>query len=391
MIAKVKCVPSILMLVILLMTVGAKTVQAQTESVLYNFTGQSDGGEPNTGLAIDKAGNLYGVTGIYVLYQLSPSGTFNIFYSFTGFGSDAYPNSALIFDAQGNLYGTTVGNDGEIFMLSPSGQETVLFSFPGNTDAFEPQGGLVFDKAGNLYGSTIEGGGSNNAGTVFQLNPTTGVLTVLYALNGGADGGYPLGVVLDKKGNIYGTTANGGNSKFGVVFKVTAAGKETVLHSFTPNGQDGFGPNGPLAIDSKGNLYGTTTSGGAKGAGTVFKITPSGKETILHSFSGGSDGVQPMAGVVLDAKGNIYGTTYLGGAFGLGTVYKVTPSGTATTLHSFQQNGIDGTQPMAPVIVDAAGNVYGTTVFGGNSSNCPIYGCGTIFKIAPQAEISDTY
>ena len=190
----------------------------------------------------------------------------------------------------------------------------------------------------------------------------------------GGDGGLPTAVLIqDSAGNLYGTTSSGGDSGLGVVFKLDTGNTETVLHSFT--GSDGAVPHGGLVRDSAGNLYGTTSSGGASGLGTVFKIDTSGRETVLHSFTGSPDGAQPYAGLVMDNAGNLYGTTQNGGASGFGTVFKVDNTGTESVLHSFAGGSSDGADPTARVILDANGNLYGTTFMGGSS------GRGTVFEL----------
>ena len=190
----------------------------------------------------------------------------------------------------------------------------------------------------------------------------------------GADGGLPTAVLIqDSAGNLYGTTSSGGDSGLGVVFKLDTGNTETVLHSFS--GSDGAAPHGGLVRDSTGNLYGTTSSGGAYGLGTVFKIDTGGTETVLHSFAGSPDGAQPYAGLVMDGAGNFYGTTENGGASGFGTVFKVDNTDTETVLHSFAGGSSDGADPTARVILDLTGNLYGTTFAGGSS------GKGTVFKL----------
>ena len=190
----------------------------------------------------------------------------------------------------------------------------------------------------------------------------------------GGDGGLPTAVLIqDSGGNLYGTTSSGGDSGLGLVFKLDTRNTETVLHSFT--GSDGAVPHGGLVRDSAGNLYGTTSSGGASGLGTVFKIDTSGRETVLHSFGGSPDGAQPYAGLVMDNAGNLYGTTENGGASGFGTVFKVDNTGTESVLHSFAGGSSDGADPTARVILDANGNLYGTTFMGGSN------GRGTVFEL----------
>jgi uncharacterized repeat protein (TIGR03803 family) len=251
----------------------------------------------------------------------------------------------VIRDSVGNLYGTTGGGGtfgfGTVFKLDTSGKETVLYSFTGGADGEFPEAGLVRDVAGNLYSTTIFGGTSGNCnggcGTVFKLD-TTGKETVLYSFRNG-DGAYPNSVIRDSAGNLYGTTYGGGPPSFcfgsgcGVVFKVDTTGKETVLYTFT-GGADGANPYAGLVRDAKGNLYGTTSYGGDMaackgGCGVVFKLDKTGKETVLHRFMG-ADGASPYAGLVRDAKGNIYGTTFTGGDLtcvvyvgGCGVVFKL--------------------------------------------------------------------
>jgi uncharacterized repeat protein (TIGR03803 family) len=234
-----------------------------------------------------------------------------------------------------------------VFELDPTGKETVLYNFTGGADGFEPNGDLVRDSEGNLYGTAFEGG-SSNAGVVFKVDPT-GKETVLYSFTGGADGAHPYaGLVRDEAGNLYGTTGDGGNCEFncGVVFKVDPTGKETVLYSFTGSGGvDGGLPYGRLVRDKQGNLYGTTWAGGNQGSyctgfcGVVFKVDPTGKETVLYTFTGQADGANPFAGLLRDTQGNLYGTTQYGGdlgspqgwcyGFGCGVVFKISACHTA--------------------------------------------------------------
>ena len=209
---------------------------------------------------------------------------------------------------------------------------------------------------------------------------------VLHSFTGTPDGALPYaGLVLNAKGNMYGTTSQGGKNGFGTVFKVTPSGKETVLYSFEGPPNDGAEPWGGVVLDAKGNMYGTTSQGGAYGLGTVFKLTPSGKETVLHSFSGG-DGETPYAGLVANQKGTMYGTTYYGGAYQGGVVFKITSSGKETVMHSFLGYLYgDGANPYAAVILDGEGNLYGTTFYGGPSNN------GTVFKVTPSYDESVLY
>jgi uncharacterized repeat protein (TIGR03803 family) len=322
--------------------------------VLYSFTGGADGGQPFAGVIRDSAGNLSGTTsgggtGYGVVYKLDvASGQETVLYSFTGGADGASPETGVIRDSAGNLYGTTNGGGtdyGVVYKLDvASGQETVLYSFTGGTDGSNPYAGVIRDSDGNLYGTTSGGGsgeGSAGYGVVFKVN-SAGQETVLYSFTGGADGGDPIaGLILDSAGNLYGTTSEGGNivtcpvSIFspggcGVVYKVDTAGQETVLYSFT-GGTDGGFPDAGVIRDSAGNLYGTTYGGGdlsgcfGGGCGVVFEVDPAGQETVLYTFTGGTDGGHPYAGVILDLAGNLYGTASSGGADSGGVVFKLAP------------------------------------------------------------------
>ena len=346
----------------------------------------------------------------------------SVLYSFCAEGGHsctdgAYPLAGLTFDQNGNLYGTTVGGGangrGIVFKLTPEGKETVLYSFcvqNNCADGDAPYAGLVLDKNGNLYGTTNSGGVYNGCasglgcGVVFKLTPK-GEETNLYTFcvqTNCTDGANPAaGLVMDEKGNLYGTTSAGGISckaGCGVVFKLTPKGKETVLYSFS--GADGANPAAGLVFDEKGSLYGTTQSGGVYGGGAVFKLSPKGKETVLYSFcaeGGGrcTDGTNPVAGLVFDRNGNMYGTTAWGGAYfySAGVVFKLTPKGKETILYSFCQQGypcLDGTQPFSVLVFDKEGNLYGTSG-GGTNDNCDRDGCGVVFKVTPKDKETALY
>jgi uncharacterized repeat protein (TIGR03803 family) len=402
-----------LAIVLLLGAVATQSGQAQTFADLYSFTG-SNGEGPYAGLVRDTAGNLYGATsvggsgqcgvlgmGCGTVFKLDRKGKETVLHSFTGPDGDS-PNG-VIRDASGNLYGTTYaggsgqcnfGGCGTVFRLDVRGKETVLHSFTGGADGAFPFAGVVLDAKGNLYGTTFNGGdmscGSDGlgCGVVFKLD-TRGAETVLYSFTGGAtDGCNPAGgLVRDNAGNLYGTTYGCGASDFGTVFKVDADGAQTVLHSFSGGTKDGREPYAGLVQDTDGNLYGTTVYGGGTGyggygCGTVFKVDTSGTETVLHSFSGTTDGCNPFAGVILDVKGNLYGDTQSLGPSKWGTVYELNMrkgvkgrGGRITLLHSFA--GSDGAEPFGGVIRDARGNLYGTTSGGGS------FGWGTAWKLTP--------
>jgi uncharacterized repeat protein (TIGR03803 family) len=361
------------------------------ETVLYAFPGAADGQYPyNAGVILGPDGHLYGTTfyggrnGHGVVYKLDGDGddedllyTFELL-SASGFGQ---PGQGVIRDSAGNLYGATfigqadVGYGfGVVYKVDPSGHTTVLHNFTGGADGGDPNS-VIRDPAGNLYG-TASGGGASSAGVVFKID-TSGTETVLYSFTGGADGGFPLGgLIRDSAGNLYGTTNGGGASSAGVVFKIDVSGTETVLYSFT-GGVDGGFPLAGVIRDPAGNLYGTTNGGGASSAGVVFKVDTSGNETALYSFTGGADGGFPLWVVLArDSAGNLFGTTAGGGTAGVGVVFKVNPAGQETVLHSFT-GGADGGTPYAGVILGPEGKLYGTTAFGGQTN------AGAVFEIKP--------
>lgn len=369
--------------------IATQLAQAQTFSVLHAFQcPPNDGAGPEAVLIRDEAGNFYsttvggGTNGLGTVYKLSKTGKETVLYSFSNYDG-GNPVAPVVRDAIGNLYGLTqdggVYSAGTVFKLSKTGKETLLYSFTGGADGSFPNGEFVRDTAGNIYGDTIVGG--SGSGVVFKVDKT-GKETTLYTFTGGSDGGTPFsGVIRDKSGNVYGTTYSGGSAGNGTVFKVSKTGTETVLHSFA-GGTDGANPGGPVIRDAAGNLYGTTIVGGA-GFGTVFKLDKTGKETVLYSFAGGTnDGAYPYESrLVRDATGNLYGTTLYGGGTGCGgsgcgTVFKVDPSGKETVLYSFT-GGTDGGAPWVGLYRDKVGRLYGPTSSGGANN------CGTVFKLTP--------
>ena len=315
--------------------------------------------------------------------QARPTISEKVLYSFSGGADGAHPLSGLIRDGQGNLYGTTEGGTtgyGTVYALNSAGTEKVLYSFTGGVDGSRPLGSLVRDAQGNLYGTTFYGG-AYGFGTVFKVASRIGQETVLYSFTGGLDGSQPrAGLLRDAQGNLFGTTGAGGKFTFGTVFELTPSGTETVLHSF--NYADGLLPSANLIADAQGNMYGTTTGGGQHGSGTVFMITPGGTETALYSF--GSvlpDGFQPKAPLIRDAQGNLYGVTEGGGKFGYGVVFQVTAAGVESLLYTFT-GGADGRYPDGGLVRDGAGNLYGTTSDGGNFGCGP--SCGVVFEVSPS-------
>jgi uncharacterized repeat protein (TIGR03803 family) len=273
--------------------------------------------------------------------------------------------------------GTVGSSNVTVGVSCAAGTETVLYYFGANSpDGIEPWAGLIMDSVGDLYGTTFNGG-ANSAGTVFKIS-ASGTETLLHSFGGNStDGTFPLaGLIMDSAGDLYGTTQHGGQFGLGTVFKISATGTETVLYSFGANLPDGYDPSAGLIMDSAGELYGTTAYEGPNGEGMVFKISALGTETVLHSFGANStDGVQPSAGLIMDSAGDLFGTTRFGGAYGNGTVFKISAAGTESVLYSFGANSTDGWDPYGGLIMDSAGNLYGTTWGGGANSD------GTVFKI----------
>ncbi|HSZ74946.1 MAG TPA: choice-of-anchor tandem repeat GloVer-containing protein, partial [Rhizomicrobium sp.] len=285
-------------------------------------------------------------------------------------------------------------------MLVPVANARIIYMFKGGNDGAAPEAGLIADSAGNLYGTTMEGGGAEcsgyGCGTVFRLSPDN-TETVLYAFRGGSDGALPMAdLVRDAAGNLYGTTYEGGGNGCqqglgcGTVFKLAPDGTETILYSFKGGGSDGAYPEAGVVQDSVGNLYGTTVSGGLicvynQNCGTVFKIAPDGTETVLHFFRGESngklDGAFPEADLIIDKTGNLYGTTTeggLGAPGGAGTVFRVTLKGTEKIIYYFGKGSFfDSAEPNAGLVSDKTGNLYGTTISGGQGEHTR----GTVFEV----------
>jgi uncharacterized repeat protein (TIGR03803 family) len=381
-----------------LLLFGARPAQAKTETVLYNFTGGGDGANPQSNLTFDSAGNLYGTTpsgglGYGTVFEVSPNGSGGwnetVLYTFTGGVDGENPAySDVVFDSMGNLYGTAYGGGtngyGVVFELSSVGGNwtaTVLYSFAGGADGANPVNGLIMDPAGNLYGKTLYGGGGD--GVVFELSRSGGGWKeqAIYTAETAAS---DAGLTMDAAGNIFGTT-------WSTVFELSPNGNggwnPTVLHTFTGGARDGIGAQGTPVLDQAGNLYGTTYNGGRSNNGSIYKLSPGNKgwtEKILKfTFGSGSLGVRPFGGVVLDASGNLYGTSVFGGN-GQGNIYElVAPVGkgayTEKNLWKFYPPEA-GNYPLGSLIVDSAGNFYGTTPAGGS------YGYGVVFEFSPSAK-----
>ncbi len=381
---------------------------AQTLTTLHSFDG-TDGSYPFGGVVQALDGNLYGTTysggtaNDGTVFKVTPGGTFTSLHSFDGTdGADLFDQTGLVQGSNGNLYGTTLGGGansrGTVFKITTKGKLTTLYSFcalEGCTDASQPYDGLVLGTNGELYGTT-DFGGANSYGSIFSIS-TGGKLKTIYSFcpkSGCTDGARPTaGLIQASNGDFYGTTEAGGANKnsdcavegCGTIFKVTASGALTTLYSFCAQSgcADGQTPYAGLIQGSDGNFYGTTTEGGGNGTndGTVFKITPSGEFTTLWSFCSQescADGIGPEGGLIQATDGNFYGTTSAGGSPGSGTIFKITSSGTLTTVYNFctQSGCADGGGPYAGLIQGTNGDFYGTTEDDG------AHGGGTVFSLS---------
>lgn len=394
----------LLVATILILTEDA---QAQTFTVLHNFTGGADGSNPMAGLTEDAAGNLYGTTTfggyhygpggtVFRLVRYSSSWLVEVLYAFHG-SDGAQPTARVIFGPDGTLYGTTSWGNGNVFNVRPPAStcsssvclwtETVIYAFtPGSSGYLPGTGDLIFDSAGHLYGTTRAGGDYGN-GVVFELSPGSGSWTedVLYSFYQPAITGYApfAGVIFDLQGNIFGTTPIGeGNASAGAVYELMPSSNGWTAQSLQSfmGGEAGGILYGGLIRDPEGNLYGTASTGGLNNGGTVFELSPTnGGWTFATIWNlSGNDG--SYASLTLDALGNLYGTTLEGGAYYRGNVFKLSPSNggwTYTSLHDFMGGGSDGAGPESSVTVDRNGNLYGTTVAGG------LYGDGVVWEITP--------
>jgi uncharacterized repeat protein (TIGR03803 family) len=400
--------------VAIIVSVSGSGARGRSYEVLYSFRSGSDGAHPLGGLVVNRSGDLFGTTdegggagcgrqGCGIVFELTANQMESVLYAFKGASDGANPPAGVILDGSGNLYGTTASGGasdlGSVFKLSPKGDETLLHSFTGLGDGASPLAGLTADMAGNLYGTTLEGGvrsqncrDAYGCGTIFKITPDHAE-TVLYSfctIRHCADGLWPVaGLLLDKTGDLYGTTSSGGvanceGTGCGTVFELTAKDNEKVLYRFCSDHDctGGMAPAANLIKDGNGDLYGTTGNGGI-GYGNIFELTADGAESDLYSFLGTleGDGELPVAGLFMDRRGNLYGTTELGGGgscdsgYGCGTVFKLAPDGVETILHVFEEKGKDGIHPKAGLVADGKGYLYGTTYAGG------AYHYGTIFRV----------
>jgi uncharacterized repeat protein (TIGR03803 family) len=417
---------------------------AQTFSVIYEFTGGPGGANPEAGLVMGRDGNLYGTAttggagtcayfdapeGCGTVFKFNPStGQFTVLYQFTGGTDGAAPQAPLLIAPDGTLYGSTTGGGnlescqsdygysgcGVVFHLQPRANpprnilenywvETPIYTFSGS-DGNSPYGDLATDQSGAIYGSTLDGG-SEDQGVVFELAPSNGAWSesILHNFTGGSDGASPNGVTLGPAGNVYGTTEEGGgggclmDSACGTIYQLLAGSgwMENLLYSFT-GGSDGGNPASGATFDSSGNLYSSTLFGGDGKGGTLFELSSgSWAFQLLYTFTGMSGG-PVLSDLVLDRAGSFYGTTFQDGVSGAGSVFKLTPSMgggyTYKSLHDFCAEGSalcpHGALPTGTLVMDSSGNLYGTTQLGGsNSGFCNTGGfigaCGVIFKIMP--------
>ena len=390
-------------------------------AVIHNFTGSADGATPLAGLTMDQGGNLYGTTyaggaGYGAAYKLAHKGSgwiFNPLYSFAGGNDGAGPFARVDFGPDGVLYGTTRSGGGytgcnrydydgcgTLFSLKPPIRvckstlcpwtETQLYAFTGGSDGAHPaQGDLNFDQAGNIYSATYQGGsGSPGCGVVFKLTRSgnSWMETVLYSFSNTGDGCFAHAVTL-QAGNLYGTAITGGAHSLGTVFELAPSGPpwtESTLYSFL-GGTEGQEPVAGVIFDSSGNMYGSTIHQGQGGGGTVFELTPSGGGWTFGTLYGFPGSTGPEATLIMDAAGNLYGTTVQDGFYGYGSVFKLTPSSSGSwsyvSLHDFT-GGSDGAYPYSNIVFDTQGKLYGTASLGGTGQACT-GGCGVVFEITP--------
>jgi uncharacterized repeat protein (TIGR03803 family) len=382
-------------------------------TILHSFTGSgTDGSEPFAPLIVAADGNIYGTTSYGgtrnsgTIFRMTPQGSWTNLHSFT-YGSDgALPWDALVQGTDGNFYGTTYEGGtysyGTVFMITSAGVLTPLYSFSNGKDGGYPYGALVQGPNGNFYGtshgSSTFGAGTNSIGTIFEIT-SGGSLTTLYRFTNGLDGANPIaGLVLGTNGNLFGVAETGGvigwggpigsgsrivagTLGWGTVFTVTPGGAFTPLCEF-PGETEGANPGAGLIQATNGLLYGITERGGSNDDGTVFQMSMDGTVTTLYSFTAGNDGAVPAAALVQGNDGSFYGTTYGAGLSNAGSIFKITPAGALTTLHTFT-NGTDGGRPLAAMIQGTNGNFYGTTTSGGGKN-----GSGTVFQITPAGTLT---
>jgi uncharacterized repeat protein (TIGR03803 family) len=370
----------------LLISVLAAAAPAQTFTSLASFTG-ANGSAPLYGvLAQGVDGNYYGVTweggtsNAGTVFNASPAGVLTTVYNFTGGADGAQPKGGLVLGSDGNFYGTTEKGGanlaGTVFKVTPAGTLTTLHAFTGKTDGKAPSSGLLLGANGNFYGTT-SAGGANGDGTIFEIN-STGKAKTLYGFAGAPAGSQFNGALVQAaNGTLYGTTVFGGAYGAGSIYTLTSAGAFSTLYSF-PNGVSGAFPYAPLAQGVNTDFYGTAEQGGATDDGIIFSLTPGGTLATLYNFVGGADQGRPLAGLLQASDGNLYGTTLgLNAPKDVGTIFKITPAGALTTLHTFAET--DGAYPYGGLMQATNGNFYGTTSSGGSG---PPPGYGTVFSLS---------
>lgn len=359
-------------------------------TTLFNFSGDANGASPGAALLVGSDGKLYGTTaaggaqGKGTVFSITPAGALTTLYSFTGDTDGANPGAALVLGANGNFYGTTQGggmfNYGTAFSITPAGVLTTLHLFTFD-DGTSPAG-LALGQDGNFYGIT-RFGGPNNAGTLFRMTPA-GDVTTLKIFDNGPDGGYPFSALVQGgDGNFYGTCAYGGDGFYGTIFRLTLAGQLTTLHTFTGDA-DGALPYAGLTRGQDGNLYGVTQQAGENGYGTLYRVTPAGEVTTIHSFAVNTEGYFASTTLAPGSDGNFYGVARQAGSFGYGTVFSATPAGAVTVLYNFSRSS-DGDSPFAGLVQAVDGSFYGSTYFGG------LYNYGTIFRMTLAGEVTTLY
>ena len=396
------------------------SAHAQTFTVLHTFTGGGDGANPDSGVTLDSAGNVYGTTfeggfthgscasGCGTVFKLTHANGHTVLqtiYAFQGLQDGAAPGASMVFGPDGALYGTTLqggaGDIGSVFRLTP--QPSLCrsiscswldshYSFPaGYMDGSPSAGALIFDNFGNMYG-TAGFGGAGNCGLVYEMSQRGGTWTetILYNFDEPTPCEPIGGVIFDASGNLYGTTTRGGPADRGTIYQLTPHGvtwSETVLYNFTGQ-QDGGYPQAGLISDGNGGFYGAA-SVSSPGGGTIFHLTQSGGTwnfSVIYTLPGNSNNTGVLRDLTMDAPRNLYGATYTGGAFGRGSVIKLAPSDggwTYTDLQDFD-GGFDGAEPACKIAIDAIGRLYGTTFYGASEGNtCPQEGCGVVWRITP--------
>ena len=390
----------------------AALAQAQTLTTLYSFTSGSGGSNPSAGLIQDRAGNLYGTAqfggdqncipfGCGVVYKLNTAGTETVLHSFSA-SDGAEPVAPLAWDKAGNIYGTAFYGGyngsacsgdgcGTVFKIDTAGNETLLYMFKGESDGCWPAQGLLVDGSGNLYGTTDNCGEHGYYGTIFMVD-NAGKFALLHGFTG-SGGEIPMfgHLTMDKSGDLYGVTVYGGKNTAcdslgcGVLYKLSKSGTFTVLHNFKGGASDGCNPSGTVITDGAGNLYGTTVRCGSNNGGTIWRVTKTGRENILHNFAGGTtDGCDPQAGLTRDSKGNLFGVAFYCGAYGYGVLYELSAKGRFTLLHSFAGPPSDGAYPWGEVLLTTKGRLFSTT-WNGGSGSCfyDSSGCGTVWSYVP--------